>query len=92
VGNTDRVPHQVQAGGRRWSIAAVALYLVILLFLLPTFGGSLVLVPVAMVLGVVAWRRDRPSRLQRSATRVTLALLPLVAALLVFHLIWGDLS
>ncbi len=45
-----------------------------------------------MILTVVAWRRDRPSRLRRVATAVTLAIAALSVTLLAYHLMWGDLS
>jgi hypothetical protein len=58
----------------------------------PSLGGSLSLVPVAALLGLVAWRRDRVSRTRTAAVVATAVALALFAALLVFHLLWGDLA
>ena len=77
---------------RRWSVATLAAFLVGLLFAVPSWGGSLALVPVAAGLGIVAWRRDRASRMRTAAGAVTAVVLVSLGGLLVFHLIWGDLA
>jgi hypothetical protein len=83
---------QNDAGGRRYATAALAVYAVAVLFVPLTWGGSLALAPLGAVFATVAWYRDRPSKIRTAALCVTAITLTLILALLIFHLVWGDLS
>ena len=78
--------------GRKWSIGALVVYAATLVLLPGSFGGSLAFIPLAIVLTLVGWWRDRPSRPRRVAVGITLVILALSVPLLIYHLIWGDLN
>jgi uncharacterized membrane protein YfbV (UPF0208 family) len=81
---------------RRWgathATAALAVYAVVVLFVPLIWGGSLALAPLGAVFATVAWYRDRRSKIRTAALCVTAITLTLIPALLIFRLVWGDLS
>ena len=85
-------PEASISAGRKWSIGALVVYVATLVLLPGSFGGSLAVIPLAMVLTAVGWWRERPSRPRRVAIAITLAILAASVPLLVYHLIWGDLN